>query len=180
MHCKSWTEKKARVCKPCKGILERLDLAEQQPEGAVGGAVAAPPPAGVLKRSESGNPGESNKQVMFSDGIRPGGDLAELDGSGDQHRPPRRSGRGKKHKHRRSDGEDVGKSLIPATGLPYVSGQGPADPAVLIQNFQDGFSVPFSLNRNLRIYVTLIKCCKYFCPILFLVIISETSSQILR
>lgn len=34
------------------------------------------------------------KQVMFSDGIRPGGDLTELDGSGDQPRLPfRRPGR---------------------------------------------------------------------------------------
>lgn len=30
---------------------------------------------------------------MFSDGIRPGGDLTELDGSDQAHIPPRRSGR---------------------------------------------------------------------------------------
>lgn len=36
------------------------------------------------------------KQVMFSDGIRPGGDLTELDGSDQTRIPPRRSGRTQK------------------------------------------------------------------------------------
>ena len=56
------------------------------------------PVPGVLKRSESNNSsmsGADPKQVMFSDGVKPGGDLAELDGSADQgHRPPRRSSSG--------------------------------------------------------------------------------------
>jgi len=33
------------------------------------------------------------KQVMFSDGIRPGGDLTELDGSSESRLPYRRPGR---------------------------------------------------------------------------------------
>lgn len=36
---------------------------------------------------------ENTKQVMFSDGIRPGGDLTDLDGSVDQRRAFRRAGR---------------------------------------------------------------------------------------
>ena len=36
------------------------------------------------------------KQVMFSDGIRPGGDLAELDGSSEVTRMPPRRSRGQK------------------------------------------------------------------------------------
>ena len=34
-----------------------------------------------------------NKNVMFSDGIRPGGDLTELDGSSEIPSQPRRTGR---------------------------------------------------------------------------------------
>ena len=36
---------------------------------------------------------EVAKQVMFSDGIRPGGDLTELDGSAESRQPLRRPGR---------------------------------------------------------------------------------------
>lgn len=36
---------------------------------------------------------EVTKQVMFSDGIRPGGDLTELDGSAESRQPIRRPGR---------------------------------------------------------------------------------------
>lgn len=36
---------------------------------------------------------ESTKQVMFSDGIRPGGDLTELDGQPEQRNAFRKSGR---------------------------------------------------------------------------------------
>ena len=50
------------------------------------GSVAPPSvlvPVGVLKRQgaeEAGAGAEANKSVMFSDGIRPGGDLTDLDG----------------------------------------------------------------------------------------------------
>ncbi|XP_046401258.1 zinc finger FYVE domain-containing protein 9 isoform X2 [Ischnura elegans] len=54
----------------------------------VGERARAPPPSvmvpvGVLKRegSSSRSKGETTKQVMFSDGIRPGGDLTDLDRS---------------------------------------------------------------------------------------------------
>ena len=153
-------------------------------------------PVSVLKRPEgaAGTPGSSAgasstlsatgeaKQVMFSDGIRPGGDLTELDGPDPVHRPPKRSGsRGSSKKHRRehrdktnssSSGEgslggkksvasnfgEVVRSMMPSQGLPYVSGQGPVGEDILIPRFDSGNAIPFSLNRNLRVYVTLVKC----------------------
>ena len=119
---------------------------------------------------------------MFSDGIRPGGDLTELDGPDSIHRPPKRAGsKGNSRKHRRehrdkakgsaypnsTSGEnsnhrshvgEVAQSMMPAHGLPYVSGQGAVEEIILAQRFQSGLAVPFSLNRNLRVYVTLVKC----------------------
>ncbi|XP_074641262.1 uncharacterized protein LOC141899011 [Tubulanus polymorphus] len=49
-------------------------------------------PVGVLKREGSMKRGEP-KNVMFSDGIRPGGDLTELDGSSEVSIPVRKAGR---------------------------------------------------------------------------------------
>ena len=153
-------------------------------------------PVSVLKRHEgaAGTPGSSAgatgtmsatgeaKQVMFSDGIRPGGDLTELDGPDPVHRPPKRTGsRSSSKKHRRehrdktnnsasADGTfatkkssvtsfgEVVRSMMPSHGLPYVSGQGPVEEDVLVQRFESGNPIPFSLNRNLRVYVTLVKC----------------------
>ena len=140
---------------------------------------------------------------MFSDGVKPGGDLAELDGSSDQgHRFPRRvsssgaggsssqhgngsngssSGRSRKHKsHRRSVAvtpemiEEMSRSLIPlADGVlpPVVVADNaastsanqlqPADPTDLAHKFQqEGATVAFALNRNLRVHVTLIRNCE--------------------
>ena len=44
------------------------------------------------------------KQVMFSDGIRPGGDLTELDGSAEVTRMPPRRSRVQKKVERHSQG----------------------------------------------------------------------------
>ena len=108
---------------------------------------------------------------MFSDGIRPGGDLTELDGQSELRRASRRSGsRSHKKSRSRQNGQnsssnrgpvaasDVAKSLIPNEGLPYVSGVGPVENGQLVQRFQDLESVPFTLNRNLRVYVKLVHC----------------------
>ena len=110
-------------------------------------------------------------QVMFSDGIRPGGDLTELDGQPETRKSSRRSGsRSHKKSRSRQNGQtnsnsrgpiaasDVAKSLIPNEGLPYVSGMGPVEHEDLIQRFQNHESVPFTLNRNLRVYVKLVHC----------------------
>ena len=153
-------------------------------------------PVSVLKRTDgtagtpigassiAGGAAASNeaKQVMFSDGIRPGGDLTELDGPENIHRHPKRSGsKGSSRKHRREHREksngsgssdcplksshknnsntgELARSMIPIQGLPYVSGQGPVDNNILSQRFEQGMTIPFSLNRNLRVYVTLVKC----------------------
>ena len=148
----------------------------KRPDNAVGTPGSAAPATGA-----SGSSGEA-KQVMFSDGIRPGGDLTELDGPDPVHRPPKRTGsRGSSKKHRREHREktngsastdstplgakkasvphvgEVARSMMPAQGLPYVTGQGPVDANVLIQRFEAGIAIPFSLNRNLRVYVTLVK-----------------------
>ena len=47
-------------------------------------------------------------KVIYSDGIRPGGDLTELDGSSDSvHRPPKRSGsKGSSRRHHRREQRD--------------------------------------------------------------------------
>ncbi|PNF19407.1 Zinc finger FYVE domain-containing protein 9 [Cryptotermes secundus] len=51
-------------------------------------------PVGVLKREGSSRSrSDVAKQVIFSDGIRPGGDLTELDGSSESRLPYRRPGR---------------------------------------------------------------------------------------
>ncbi|XP_063229929.1 zinc finger FYVE domain-containing protein 9 [Bacillus rossius redtenbacheri] len=63
------------------------------------GTLRQPPPSvlvpvGVLKREGSArSKSDVAKQVMFSDGIRPGGDLTELDGSSEPRMPYRRPGR---------------------------------------------------------------------------------------
>lgn len=115
-----------------------------------GGAGSVPPPSvlvpvGVLKRHGStadassvagaggltGTPrtAQENKSVIFSDGIRPGGDLTDLDGSMD-HRPLGR--RPLKVKNRRvalrggrnaAVTGDLCTSKLPPVGLPLVSGE---------------------------------------------------------
>ena len=89
-------------------------------------------PIGVLKRNGSTDRSSvssktDNKSVMFSDGIRPGGDLTELDGAGSEHRTlGKRPGRIKAKRLRgrvpSSLSGDVCSSRMPATGLPLVSG----------------------------------------------------------
>ena len=98
-------------------------------------------PVGVLKRNGSTAGADANgsglatstenKSVIFSDGIRPGGDLTELDGSL-EHRPLGR--RPVKVKNRRvavrggggrggtTVAGDICRSRLPPDGLPMVSG----------------------------------------------------------
>ena len=106
--------------------------------------------------------------MIFSDGIRPGGDLTELDAppessSSGRRSSSRRSGsRGhKKSKSKNSSrgpvaSSDVARSLIPHDGLPFVSGKGSMETSDLVQKFLVQESIPFTLNRNLRVYVKLI------------------------
>ena len=90
-------------------------------------------PIGVLKRNGSTDRSSvssrtDNKSVMFSDGIRPGGDLTELDGAGSEHRTlGKRPGRIKAKRSRgrtpSSLSGDVCSSRMPSIGLPLVSGK---------------------------------------------------------
>lgn len=105
--------------------------------------------------------------MMFSDGIRPGGDLTELDGSSSSspsHHPPRKhhSRRSKKsHSHKVSTA-DVGKSLLPVDkeALPMVFGRGSVGSdeiaGILENTLQE--PIPFVVNKNLVVHVKLINC----------------------
>jgi hypothetical protein len=49
--------------------------------------------------------------------------------------------------------------MIPPDRLPYVSGRGPVEEAELAKVFAEGSNpVPFTLNRNLRVYVSSVLC----------------------
>ncbi|XP_061192554.1 zinc finger FYVE domain-containing protein 9-like isoform X1 [Saccostrea echinata] len=125
--------KEARVCVPCHQMIE-ADLCNEADQGMASGTGERPltsPPTSVLKRDGSQRRHEP-KQVMFSDGIRPGGDLTELDGSNQasSRLPLRRSQRSQKRVDKTSadgGGRRVRSSetqrtqcLIPESGLPPV------------------------------------------------------------
>jgi MAD (mothers against decapentaplegic) interacting protein len=133
---------------------------------AAAGAVSPPSvlvPVGVLKRNGS-TAGASleaereNKSVMFSDGIRPGGDLTELDGrGGGEHRTlGRRAGRGRNRGRRGRTGgpvgaQDVCASMLPPDGLPLVSGLGAVEEEEVLVWFSAGTYVNFVMNKNLTV-----------------------------
>nr|XP_045584492.1 uncharacterized protein LOC123746784 [Procambarus clarkii] len=163
------------------------------PPQQVAASAAVPPPTvmvpvGVLKREGSSSSARSrgNKQVIFSDGIRPGGDLTELDGSGELLPPYRRSGRVTRRVDRPTTGSGVGggtggllrslppdRCLIPpGAGLPPVVVQAPAtgeyvfednpDSSKLEQQMRgDGPPVVFAVHKNLTVLVKMVKleCC---------------------
>ena len=98
-----------------------------------------------------------NKSVMFSDGIRPGGDLTELDGRephrtlgrrpGARGRASRRRGRGQGP----AGGQDVAASMMPSEGLPLVSGRGQVEEEEIVVWFSAGTSVSFVINKNMTV-----------------------------
>jgi len=137
------------------------------------GAMSTPSvmvPVGVLKRqgasvtssipggATASNGAEANKSVMFSDGIRPGGDLTELDGR-DGHRTlgKRPGGRGRSGRRSRrgvagpAGGQDVAASMLPPEGLPLVSGRGAVDVEEVIVWFSAGTNVSFVINKNMTV-----------------------------
>ncbi|KAK3108885.1 hypothetical protein FSP39_017895 [Pinctada imbricata] len=150
--------KEARVCHPCHQTMT----------------------IGSQRKSEP-------KHVMFSDGICPGGDLTELDGSNEatSRLPPRRSSRSQrkvekgspdsKHHARRvraSESKNL-QCLIPETGLPpvvlatdskgeYTMDSNPDSEKYIPQmKEEDGDPVVFAVNNNLLIMVKIISldCC---------------------
>ncbi|PVD22658.1 hypothetical protein C0Q70_15913 [Pomacea canaliculata] len=131
-------------------------------------------PTGVLKR-EGDNRKSEPKQVMFSDGIRPGGDLTELDGSDQAHIPPRRSGRVQKKVERPQGGQSSPKTrrmrgsegarnpcLIPEEGLPPVATHSETNGVLcFLVADEEASPVIFAINQNLLVLVKIINldCC---------------------
>lgn len=198
----------ARVCVSCKSILtkavgssvslERTNLhpnpnnpmeycSTVPPLLQVTGSSASAPsvmvPVGVLKREGSTKPKSEAKQVMFSDGIRPGADLAELDGSTEPRLSIRRTGRVSKRvgtppgnaptSHRSLPAIDAttmsyvphGKGLPPIVirGKDGIQFEENPDPARLMALIRED-SVPpvkFTINRNLYVLVKILdlNCC---------------------
>lgn len=191
----------ARVCQPCFTILDSSNSGEAHnslgrqpnpnnpmeycstipPLQQAAGSLRQPPPTvmvpvGVLKR-EGRSKSDVAKQVMFSDGIRPGGDLTELDGSGETRMPFRRQSRLTKRVGTPPGGpvlfnakralDPVTHSFIPAEGVsslpPTVTrSQGELlysdleQPVVLNQP-----PLKFAVNRNLYVIVkrVFLDCC---------------------
>uniref|UniRef100_A0A6A7G1P4 Zinc finger FYVE domain-containing protein 16-like n=1 Tax=Hirondellea gigas TaxID=1518452 RepID=A0A6A7G1P4_9CRUS len=173
-----------------------MEYCSRVPPPQQGGAVDADGPAptvmvpvGVLKREDtsSGHGGEganrSSKQVIFSDGIRPGGDLTELDRSSPPHQPPpphrTRAGRLAKIMpggRRAGGGRGEVCLLPPGGGLPpvlldrckgqhpeYLSSDGNEElqQRLADQMAGDGPPVLFAIHNNLTVVCKLVKleCC---------------------
>ncbi|XP_059146860.1 zinc finger FYVE domain-containing protein 9-like isoform X2 [Physella acuta] len=140
-------------------------------------------PTGVLKPSGSQRRSGEPKQVMFSDGIRPGGDLTELDGP-EQTRPQRRSARAARRgppQHqgsppaRKIKDESISRSpcLIPDDGFPplYIiqgdSGYIERDDALNQINYTEDYKaeggplIYYAVNKNLAVGIKVINmdCC---------------------
>ncbi|KAI8774044.1 zinc finger FYVE domain-containing protein 9 [Biomphalaria glabrata] len=148
---------------------------------------ASPPvvmvPTGVLKPSGSHRRSGEPKQVMFSDGIRPGGDLTELDGP--EQTRPRRSARGSRKQGpsqhqgsppaRKIKDDSLYRSpcLLPETGLPPIymvtgdTGYVEHDESINQIDYTDDFKaeggpfIYFAVNKNLSVGVKIVNldCC---------------------
>lgn len=128
----------------------------------------------------STKPKSEAKQVMFSDGIRPGADLAELDGSSEPRLSIRRTGRTSKRVGTPPGIPSASQRTLPpvdSTTLSYVP-HGKGLPPIVIRG-KDGVqfeedpdhsrlmavikddSVPpvkFTINRNLYMMVKILNC----------------------
>ncbi|XP_052774199.1 LOW QUALITY PROTEIN: zinc finger FYVE domain-containing protein 9-like [Mya arenaria] len=200
----------ARVCVMCHSELQVLehqmitdpgapphpsnpeDYCSYVPPQQTPGATSQHPPSvlvPVLKRDghptiDRGSRRTEPKQVMFSDGIRPGGDLTELDGSSQasrtssrRNRPPKRqSGQGQnspRSRRLRTMGERTLKCLIPEDGFPPLALPKPDGPGTMLQlnpktnDFMPDIKadekepVIFAVNTNLYINVKIVTldCC---------------------
>ncbi|KAJ9579080.1 hypothetical protein L9F63_024811, partial [Diploptera punctata] len=200
----------ARVCQPCFATLAKVLMVEQgennptpnnpmeycstiPPLEQAASVLKQPPPSvlvpvGVLKREGSARSrSDVTKQVIFSDGIRPGGDLTELDGSSEPRLPYRRPGRVLKrvgtppgppcassHSNQRllPPLDPKTMSYIPADkGLPplaifnkgEVKFEDVVDHEKLMSSLSSETEQPavFTINRNLFVHVKIISldCC---------------------
>ncbi|CAG5119835.1 unnamed protein product, partial [Candidula unifasciata] len=142
-------------------------------------------PAGVLRSSGGQKRFGEPKQVMFSDGVRPGGDLAKLDEPQQAGRSSETSRAAKPSQQQqgepsvsssqaqklKSDGLSRNQSLIPGEGLPpllvqkdteFVETDTPVNETDTVDfKSEEGPLVMFTLNRNLSVGVKIINldCC---------------------
>lgn len=185
----------ARVCQPCFNIIYRVSLEDDRynlgrqpnpnnpmeycstipPLQQAASSMNQPPPSvlvptGVLKR-EGKSKSDVPKQVMFSDGIRPGGDLTELDGPSETRIVPRKGSRrlatppgGK------ASTKIVRRTLDPNT-LSFIPSESGLPPVASIENGEFTFHedvtevagqpVKFAINYNLFVIVKKVNldCC---------------------
>jgi len=146
-------------------------------------------PTGVLRKQGSVRGSTETKQVMFSDGIRPGGDLAELDGSGESSSRGPSSQRRSRRADRSAGQSSLGKTtsvsaavttkpivnFIPSTANalpPIVNSTAAKDAAShdyaspeaameLVRKSDPDSPVLFAINHNLTVQVTIVnmECC---------------------
>ncbi|XP_024084635.1 zinc finger FYVE domain-containing protein 9 isoform X2 [Cimex lectularius] len=189
----------ARICQPCFNIIYRVSLDDGRynlgrqpnpnnpmeycsmipPLQQAASTLNQPPPSvlvptGVLKR-EGRAKSDVPKQVIFSDGIRPGGDLTELDGPSESRLLPRRSvrkmaGPPNGSKSRGANSPAHQRPLDPTTQS-YIPADSNLPPLVTIENGQLQFSddvqevadqtVKFAINNNLFVNIKRVKldCC---------------------
>ncbi|XP_026675676.1 uncharacterized protein LOC103524460 isoform X2 [Diaphorina citri] len=128
-------------------------------------------PVSVLKREGSLKSREGAKQVMFSDGIKPGGDLTELDAEREVSKLPivrknrmiKRVGTPPGNLFHKRPLHPDSNSFIPTTGLPPIlaSNGGEVSYSELTSPLSLEESVKFAIHRNLFAHVKKIKldCC---------------------
>ncbi|XP_024214471.1 zinc finger FYVE domain-containing protein 9 isoform X2 [Halyomorpha halys] len=187
----------ARVCQPCFNIIYRVSLEDDRynlgrqpnpnnpmeycstipPLQQAASSMNQPPPSvlvptGVLKR-EGKSKSDVPKQVIFSDGIRPGGDLTELDGSSESSRiVPRKGTRrlASPSVYAKSSGKVTRRSMDPNTQS-FISSDSGYPPIASNENGEFVFHedvpevsnepVKFAINYNLFVIVKKVKleCC---------------------
>ncbi|KAF6202299.1 hypothetical protein GE061_004697 [Apolygus lucorum] len=185
----------ARVCQPCFTIIFRVGEDQRFPgrqpnpnnpmdycstipplQQAASSLNQPPPsvlvPSGVLKR-EGRAKSDVPKQVMFSDGIRPGGDLTELDAPSESRILPKRSGRrlASPGGVSRNPAPVIKRPLDPVTQSYIPSTSTDLPPLVMHDNAQLVFlddilsinetPVKYAVNNNLFVHVKRVKleCC---------------------
>uniref|UniRef100_A0A0A9ZF36 Zinc finger FYVE domain-containing protein 9 n=1 Tax=Lygus hesperus TaxID=30085 RepID=A0A0A9ZF36_LYGHE len=185
----------ARVCQPCFTIIfrvgedQRFQGRQPNPNNPMDYCSTIPPlqqaasslnqpppsvlvPSGVLKR-EGRAKSDVPKQVMFSDGIRPGGDLTELDAPSESRILPKRSGRrlASPGGGSRNAVSVIKRPLDPVTQSFIPSTSTDLPPLVTHDNAQLVFledvpsisetPVKYAVNNNLFVHVKRVKleCC---------------------
>ncbi|KAL0103451.1 hypothetical protein PUN28_017602 [Cardiocondyla obscurior] len=194
----------SRVCVSCYHVLTKAESEQGMSDWSTGynsytdcsdvnsvqlaGGLPPPPtvmvPVGVLKREGSKHRAEGQKSVMFSDGIRPGCDLTELDTCWDPKPPYRKQGSKRifasgstlsdttMRRQHHPPLDSMTNSYIPDdSNLPptvtihkgQITYHPPMDEGILYKTLKNECEPPvmFAINRNLYAYVkiTNLNCC---------------------